>query len=56
MATQHRLHLTTFHLDAKSREAGRRGLEKARAALAEAAAKNAAERRSELGDDHAHAA
>ena len=36
MATQTRLHLNSFHLDAKSREAGRRGLEKARAALAEA--------------------
>ena len=56
MATQTRLHLNSFHLDAKSREAGRRGLEKARAALAEATAKNAAKRREDLGDDHAHAA
>ena len=56
MATQTRLHLNSFHLDARSREAGRRGLVKARAALAEATAKAAAERREELGDDHATAA
>ena len=56
MATQTRLNLSTFHLDAKSRDAGRRGLVKARAALAEAAAKAAAERRDPLGDDHATAA
>lgn len=56
MASQTRLHLSSFHLDAESREAGRRGLEKARAALAESAAKNAAERRADVGDDHATAA
>ena len=63
MATQTRLLPTTFHLDARSREAGRRGLVKARAALAEAAAKAAAARSDErtdhfghFGDDHATAA
>lgn len=55
MATQTRL-LTTFQLDQASREAGRRGLERARAALAEATARAAAERRSEVGDRHATAA
>ena len=56
MATQTRLLPTSFHLDSRSREAGRRGLAKARAALAEATAKAAAERAAELGDDHATAA
>ncbi len=60
MATQTRLLPTTFHLDARSRDAGRRGLVKARAALAEAAAKAAAERAAKaaagFGDDHATAA
>lgn len=60
MATQTRLLPNTFHLDARSREAGRRGLVKARAALAEAAAKAAADRAdeqaAELGDDHTTAA
>ncbi len=60
MATQTRLLPTTFHLDARSRDAGRRGLVKARAALAEVAAKTAAERAAKaaagLGDDHATAA
>lgn len=60
MATQTRLLPTTFHLDARSREAGRRGLVKARAALAEAAAKAAADRAAEqageLGDHHTTAA
>lgn len=60
MATQTRLLPITFHLDARSREAGRRGLVKARAALAEATAKAAAdrahERAAELGDHHTTAA
>lgn len=60
MATQTRLLPTTFHLDARSRDAGRRGLVKARAALAESAAKAAAERAAKakagLGADHATAA
>ncbi len=62
MAPQTRLIPTSFQLDARSREAGRRGVAKARAALAEAAAKAAADRR-ETGDrgrpvhdDHATAA
>ncbi len=59
MAPQTRLIPTSFHLDARSREAGRRGLAKARAALAEATAKAAADRmaqQGELGRDHATAA
>lgn len=52
MATQPRLIPHTFHLDAASREAGKRGLAKARAALAEAHARHAADRR----DEHATAA
>jgi hypothetical protein len=56
MATQTRLLPEKFQLDTRSREAGRRGLVKARAALAEATARARAERRSELGDDHATAA
>lgn len=57
MATQTRLPIpTTFNLDPASRDAGRRGLAKARAALAEASTRAAAQRRAELGDDHAAAA
>ncbi len=41
MATQPRLIPTAFHLDNASREAGKRGLAKARAALAAAHAKTA---------------
>lgn len=41
MATQTRLHLPTFHLDARSRQAGRRGVAKARAALADARTRTA---------------
>ncbi len=52
MATQPRLIPTKFHLDNASREAGKRGLVKARAALAEAHAKLA----SDHHDDHATAA
>lgn len=44
MASQTALLPRSFNLDARSREAGRRGLTKARAALAEASARNAAER------------
>lgn len=57
MATQTRLP-TSFHLDQASREAGRRGLAKARAALAEANARIAAERRaaSDHGIDDGHPA
>jgi len=47
MATQTRLPTMdrrTFHLDPRSREAGRKGVAKARAALAEALARRAAER------------
>lgn len=59
MATQNPLLSTParrFHLDAGSREAGRRGLLKARAALAEATAKAAADRKTAVDDDHATAA
>lgn len=56
MATQTRLLPQSFHLDGKSRDAGRRGLAKARAALAEVQQKNAAERRKGLDPDHATAA
>ncbi len=59
MAPQTRLIPTSFHLDARSQEAGRRGLAKARAALAEATAKAAADRIDDhgpLGNDHATAA
>ena len=45
-----------FHLDPRSREAGRKGVAKARAALADTIARTQAERRSEAGDHHAHAA
>lgn len=45
-----------FHLDARSREAGRKGLAKARAALAETIARTHAERADEAGDHHTHAA
>ena len=56
MATQTELLPQRFHLDAKSREAGRRGLVKARAALAEVQQKNATQRRSAIDTDHATAA
>ncbi len=52
MATQPRLIPTKFHLDNASREAGKRGLAKARAALADAQVKAASERL----DGHATAA
>ncbi len=52
MATQPRLIPTKFQLDNASREAGKRGLAKARAALAAAHEKHAADRH----DDHATAA
>lgn len=45
-----------FHLDARSREAGRRGLVKARAALAEATTKAAADRKAPVDHHHATAA
>lgn len=44
MAAQPRLLTPTFQLDRRSREAGRRGVAKARAALAEALASAASER------------
>lgn len=47
MATQTRLLPQQFHLDARSREAGRRGLAKARAALADTRARTAETRRAE---------
>jgi hypothetical protein len=60
MATQTRLPTLeprrAFHLDPRSREAGRKGLAKARAALAETVARTHADRRDHAGDDHAHAA
>lgn len=61
MATQTRLLDTehqrpAFHLDPRSREAGRKGLAKARAALADSIARTQAARRAEAGDHHAHAA
>ena len=46
----------TFHLDPRSRDAGRKGVAKARAALADTIARTQAERRAEAGDRHAHAA
>ena len=46
----------TFHLDSRSREAGRKGLAKARAALADTVARTQAARRDEAGQHHAHAA
>jgi hypothetical protein len=59
MATQTRL-LTpehpTFHLDPRSREAGRKGVAKARAALADTIARTAERRRAELDEHHTHAA
>jgi hypothetical protein len=45
-----------FHLDPRSREAGRKGLAKARAVLADTIARTQAERRAEAGDQHSHAA
>jgi hypothetical protein len=45
-----------FHLDRRSREAGRKGVAKARAALADTIARTQAERRAEAGEQHAHAA
>jgi hypothetical protein len=45
-----------FHLDPDSRQAGRKGLAKARAALADTVARTQAERRSEAGECHTHAA
>lgn len=59
MATQTRLPVQTgptFHLDPRSRESGRKGLAKARAALAETIARTHAERTAAAGDHHAHAA
>lgn len=59
MATQTSLLTPTphaFHLDARSREAGRRGLLRARAALAEASAKAAADRKADVDHHHATAA
>ncbi|MDZ7675869.1 MAG: hypothetical protein U5K30_12480 [Acidimicrobiales bacterium] len=53
MAEQPRLLPHSFHLDTRSRDAGRRGLAKARAALAEAHRRNAA---GEVDDRHATAA
>ncbi len=55
MATQTRLP-TKFSLDNRSREAGRRGLVKARAALAETTARVAEQRRAEVDHRHATAA
>ena len=52
MATQPRLIPHQFHLDTASREAGKRGLAKARAALAEANSRHASEGHA----DHATAA
>ena len=45
-----------FHLDPRSREAGRKGVAKARAVLADTIARTQAERRAEAGDQHSHAA
>lgn len=61
MATQTRLPVTSprrsFHLDPRSRESGRKGLAKARAALAESVARTHAARSGTSADDqHAHAA
>lgn len=61
MATQTRLlspgpQRSAFHLDPRSREAGRKGVARARAALADSVARAQAERRSQAGDGHAHAA
>lgn len=56
MATQTRLPVHTphsFHLDPRSRESGRKGVAKARAALAETIARTHAER---ADGEHAHAA
>ncbi len=47
---------SAFHLDPRSREAGRKGLAKARAALADTVARTQADRRVEAGEQHAHAA
>ncbi len=58
MATQMRLS-PTFQLDRASREAGRRGVARARQALAEAVARSAADARTDgphLDEHHAHAA
>ena len=56
MATQPRLIPHTFHLDTASRAAGKRGLAKARAALAEAHSRHAAERHHDRRDDQPAAA
>lgn len=61
MATQTRLlspeaQQVAFHLDPRSREAGRKGVAKARAALADTIARTQAERRAEAGEQHTHAA
>jgi len=59
MATQTRLPTMdrrSFHLDPRSRESGRKGLAKARAALAETIARTHAERGAAVDDQHAHAA
>jgi len=60
MATQTRLPTMqprqAFHLDPRSKEAGRKGLAKARAALAETIARTHATRSDDAGDHHAHAA
>lgn len=60
MATQTRLPTMqsrpAFHLDPRSREAGRKGLAKARAALADTIARTHAARSDEAGEHHAHAA
>jgi hypothetical protein len=45
-----------FNLDPRSRAAGRKGVAKARAALAATIARTQAERRTEAGEQHAHAA
>jgi hypothetical protein len=45
-----------FHLDPRSREAGRKGVAKARAVLADTIARTQAERRAEAGEQHSHAA
>lgn len=47
---------SAFHLDPRSREAGRKGVAKARAALADSIARTQAARRAEAGEHHAHAA
>jgi hypothetical protein len=60
MATQTRLPTMqsrpAFQLDPRSREAGRKGLAKARAALADTIARTHAARPEQTGEHHAHAA